>query len=83
MLEAIRNFVIEVFESHRTRKFGFIAGLCTGVSILLIGFFNTIFILLCGVIGLFVGSRFDSKDDLVEKLLRKLDEILPEKIQRC
>ena len=78
MLEAIRNFVIDIFESHRTRKFGFIAG----GAILTIGFFNTIFICLCGVIGLFVGSRFDSKDDLVEKLLHKLDEVLPEKIQR-
>lgn len=82
MLEAIKNFVIDLFESHRTRKIGFITGLITGVAILLIGFFNTLFILLCGTIGLFVGSRFDSKDDLIEKLLRKLDEILPEKIQR-
>ena len=40
------------------------------------------FIALCGLIGLFAGSRFDSKDDLVEKILMKLDEILPEKIQR-
>jgi len=82
MLEAIKNFVIDLFESHRTRKIGFITGLITGVAILLIGFFNTLFILLCGTIGLFVGSRFDSKDDLIEKILRKLDEILPEKIQR-
>lgn len=82
MFEAIKNFVIDLFESHRTRKIGFITGLATGVAILLIGFFNTLFILLCGTIGLFVGSRFDSKDDLVDKILIKLDEILPERIQR-
>ena len=82
MLEAIKNFVIDLFESHRTRKIGFITGLITGCAILLIGFFNTLFIFLCGTIGLFIGSRFDSKDDLVEKILRKLDEILPERIQR-
>lgn len=82
MLEAIKNFVIDLFESHRTRKFGFIAGLLTGGLILLIGFFNTLFIFLCGTIGLFIGSRFDSKDDLVEKILHKLDEVLPERIQR-
>lgn len=82
MLEAIKNFVVDLFESHRTRKLGFIAGLFTGVAILLIGFFNTMFIALCGLIGLFAGSRFDSKDDLVEKILIKLDKILPEKIQR-
>ncbi len=82
MIEAIKNFVIDLFESHRTRKIGFITGLITGVAILILGFFNTLFIFLCGVIGLFIGSRFDSKDDLVEKILHKLDEILPENIQR-
>ncbi|MBQ4495206.1 MAG: DUF2273 domain-containing protein [Selenomonadaceae bacterium] len=82
MIEAMKNFVIDLFESHRTRKIGFITGLITGGAILILGFFNTLFIFLCGVIGLFVGSRFDSKDDLVEKILHKLDEILPENIQR-
>ena len=82
MFDAVKNFVIDLFESHRTRKIGFITGLVTGVAILFIGFFNTLFILLCGTVGLFVGSRFDSKDDLIEKILMKLDEILPEKIQR-
>ena len=82
MLESVKNLFTEIFESHRTRKFGFVAGVVTGAAILTIGFFNTLFIFLCGVIGLFVGSRFDSKDDLVEKLIRKLDEMLPEKIQR-
>ena len=82
MFAAIKNFVIDLFESHRTRKIGFITGLITGGAILLIGFFNTLFIFLCGVAGLFIGSRFDSKDDLIEKLLMKLDEILPERIQR-
>ena len=82
MIEAMKSFVIDLFESHRTRKIGFITGLITGVAILILGFFNTLFIFFCGVIGLFVGSRLDSKDDLVEKILHKLDEILPENIQR-
>ena len=82
MLDAIKNFIIDLFESHRTRKIGFITGLITGAAILTIGFFDTFFIFICGVIGLFVGSRFDSKDDLVEKILNKLDQLLPDNIQR-
>lgn len=82
MLDAIKNFIIDLFESHRTRKIGFVTGLITGIAILTIGFFNTFFIFICGVIGLFVGSRFDSKDDLVEKILHKLDQLLPDNIQR-
>ena len=82
MLEAVKNFAEDFFSLHRTRKVGFIAGMLVGVAILVFGFFNTMFVTLCGLIGLFVGSRFDSKDDLVEKILMKLDEILPERIQR-
>ena len=82
MFDMAKNFVIDLFESHRTRKVGFVTGLILGGAVLFIGFFNTLFILLCGTVGLFVGSRFDSKDDLVEKILMKLDEVLPEKIQR-
>ena len=82
MFNAIKNFVIDMFEGHRTRKIGFVMGLLTGVAILLIGFFNTLFIALCGLIGLFAGSRFDSKDDLVDKIIAKLDAMLPERIQR-
>ena len=82
MFNAIKSFVIDMFEGHRTRKIGFVMGLFTGGAILLIGFFNTLFIALCGLIGLFAGSRFDSKDDLVDKIIAKLDAMLPEKIQR-
>lgn len=82
MREAFQNFIIDLFEGHRTRKFGFIAGFITGGAILIFGFFNTLFMFICGVIGLFIGSRFDSKDDLVEKIIRKLDDLLPERIQR-
>ena len=82
MLKLIKKIVADMFATHTTRKVGFLAGLCTGAAILLIGLFNTLFIALCGLIGLFAGSRFDSKDDLVDKIIVKLDELLPEHIQR-
>ena len=82
MLESIKKFVADFFETYCSRKVGFILGAITGVAILLFGFFKTLFVVLCGLIGLFVGSHFDGKDDLVEKLIRKLDEVLPKRIQR-
>lgn len=82
VLESAKQFFIDCFETYRPRKIGFMLGAMTGIAILLFGFFNTMFVVLCGLIGLFVGSRFDGKDDLVEKLIRKLDEMLPERIQR-
>ena len=83
VLESLKGFFDDCFTRYRTRKIGFILGMITGIAILMFGFFNTMFVVLCGLIGLFVGSRFDGKDDLVEKLIRKLDEMLPERIQRC
>lgn len=82
LLDSVKVFFDDCFTRYRTRKIGFILGMITGVAILIFGFFNTMFVVMCGLIGLFVGSRFDGKDDLVEKLIRKLDEILPERIQR-
>jgi len=82
MLESLKKFVADFFETYCSRKVGFILGAVMGVAILLFGFFNTLFVVLCGLVGLFVGSRFDSKDDLVDKLINKLDELLPERIQR-
>ncbi|MBR4384810.1 MAG: DUF2273 domain-containing protein [Selenomonadaceae bacterium] len=82
LLENVKVFFDDCFANYRTRKIGFILGMITGIAILIFGFFNTIFVVMCGLIGLFVGSRFDGKDDLVEKLIRKLDEILPKRIQR-
>ena len=77
-----RELLLRFRRARLSTKAAIVAGLVAGGAILFIGFFNTLFILLCGTIGLFIGSRFDSKDDLVEKILMKLDEILPEKIQR-
>ena len=82
MLESVKKFVVNFFDTYCSRKVGFILGAAVGVAILLFGFFNTLFVALCGLVGLFVGSRFDSKDDLVDKIINKLDELLPERIQR-
>ena len=82
MLESVKKLIVNFFDTYCSRKVGFILGAVTGVAILLFGFFNTLFVVLCGLIGLFVGSRFDSKDDLVDKIINKLDELLPENIQR-
>ena len=82
VLDAVKKFFDACFTRYRTRKIGFVLGIITGIAILIFGFFNTLFVVMCGLIGLFVGSHFDGKDDLVEKLIRKLDEVLPKRIQR-
>jgi uncharacterized membrane protein len=62
----------EAWHNHRGKLVGTILGIIIGISILLFGFFKTLFIMICGLIGLFVGKRVDEKDDLmniVEKII--------------
>jgi len=48
-------------------------GLGFGLLVLLIGFWRTIFILLCVGIGYYIGSKFDKGENFLEFL----DKILP------
>lgn len=68
----VRAFLEAVWQNHRGKLIGTILGSMIGISILLFGFFKTVFIMICGLIGLFVGKRVDDKDDLmdiVEKII--------------
>ena len=82
MWEDVKLFVSDFFETHRTRKIGFVLGVIFGAAFLIFGFFNTLFALFCGLIGLCIGARLDRGDDLIEKTLKTLEEILPERVQR-
>ena len=82
MWKDLKKYAATLFETHRTRKIGFIVGLISGIAILIFGFFNTAFAFICGLIGLYVGAKFDNGDELIDETLKKLNRILPEKFQR-
>ena len=82
MWEEVKICLAEFFETHRARKFGFVLGVTAGAAFLIFGFFNTLFALFCGLIGLYIGARLDRGDDLIEKTLKTLEEVLPERLQR-
>ena len=82
MWKDLKEFAATFFETHRTRKIGFIIGIILGIAILLFGFLNTFFTFICGLVGLYVGAKFDNGDELIDETLHKLNKILPEKFQR-
>ena len=82
MLKDFLNFVQSQFATHTNRKIGFLVGIFFGAAILTFGFFPTMFALFCGVIGLYIGSRFDEGDDLVSRTLKSIEKILPDRFQR-
>lgn len=82
MLKEVASYVKGLFETHTNRKIGFIVGVAFGAAVLIFGFLKTMFALMCGVVGLYIGSRFDDGDDLIARTLKALEEVLPERFQR-
>ena len=81
MWEEIKFLFASLFKTYTNRKIGFIGGVLVGVVIWTFGFFPTLFAFFCGVIGLYIGSRFDEGDDLISRTLRAVDKNLPEKFR--
>lgn len=55
-----------IWENHRGKFVGMVLGLVLGTAVLIFGFFKTVFVLLCGLIGLFVGKKIDDQEDLAD-----------------
>lgn len=79
MWEEVKKLVKLLFENYPNRKLGFLAGIICGVAIINFGFFQTLFAFFCGVIGLYIGSRFDDGDNLVDSTLKSLEDVVPDR----
>lgn len=67
------EIIKELWDNYRGRLIGAGLGLLVGIMFLLLGFFQTVFLLICISIGYFVGQRIDNKEDLMDIL----DRLLP------
>ncbi|MBU5426661.1 DUF2273 domain-containing protein [Tissierella pigra] len=73
MIKQILRELLEIINNNRGKFFGALAGFLVAVSILIIGFFKTLFIFLCTCIGYILGSKSYKKIDFREIL----EKILP------
>ena len=62
-----------LWENYRGRLVGSLFGLTIGAMFLILGFFQTIFLLICITAGYLLGKRIDNKEDLIDIL----DRLLP------
>lgn len=63
----------DLWRVYRGRLLGSVFGLFIGAMFLILGFLQTIFLLICISAGFFIGNKIDKKDDLLEWL----DRLLP------
>ena len=72
MKEDVKLFIEAAWENHRGKTAGTLLGLVLGIAILLFGFWNTVFVLLCAMIGLFIGIKVDRNKEIAQGLERWL-----------
>ncbi|MFC2344024.1 MAG: DUF2273 domain-containing protein [Negativicutes bacterium] len=63
MKDDIKRLIEWLWEKHRGCFMGAIFGAFVGIAILLFGFFATMFVLFCTVVGVWLGRKVDSGDD--------------------
>lgn len=63
----------DLWRVYRGRLLGSVFGLFIGAMFLILGFLQTIFLLICISAGFFIGNKIDRKEDLLEWL----DRLLP------
>ena len=55
MKENILLFLQDQWQSHRGRSAGLLLGALFGISVLIFGFWSTLFVILCAGIGMYIG----------------------------
>ncbi|WP_432643309.1 DUF2273 domain-containing protein [Acidaminococcus sp.] len=68
-----QEILLKLFMTSRWRIIGATVGLVVGILFLLLGFFQTVFLLLCIGMGFYIGYKMDAGEDLVDLL----DNLLP------
>ncbi|MBR2216662.1 MAG: DUF2273 domain-containing protein [Selenomonadaceae bacterium] len=78
MQEELKELIVNILRRHRGKAFGTLLGLFVGLCVLVFGFFQTAFVALCGLFGLFIGVKLDDEEDF----WASLQKYLPERFQR-
>lgn len=75
MKEELKSWCKNMWHAHPGRIAGGLLGVFVGSFIILIGFFHTIFILVCGIVGLLIGARIDNEDDFLQSCRKITDNL--------
>ncbi|NLB51535.1 MAG: DUF2273 domain-containing protein [Syntrophomonadaceae bacterium] len=67
----LERLLTQIFEEHRGKAIGVIIGLLAAILFLSFGFWRALFIILCIIIGYFIGKRID-EDQNFNQWIKKL-----------
>ena len=72
------QLLTEIWQHHGGKIAGMAIGLIFGFLVLFMGFFKTLFVLICVGAGFLIGKRIDEKEDIMDIL----DKLLPPSYHR-
>lgn len=72
MLKEFMGRIYNVIVSNKGRAIGLMLGFVIALSILVIGFLKTFFIVICTLLGYYIGRKFDKNENIFELLERIL-----------
>lgn len=67
--------ILKLLEEHPGKALGLIIGLVVGIIFLIVGFWKTVVFIAFVSIGLYIGKKFDSREDIKDVL----ENLIPEK----
>lgn len=67
-----KETLLNIFQNNRAKCIGAFLGLLFGISSLVVGFFKTIFIVICIVLGYYIGKKIDNRESIIEVIQRIL-----------
>jgi uncharacterized membrane protein len=67
-----KETLLNIFENNRAKCIGVLLGFLFAISSLFIGFFKTIFIVICIFLGYYIGKKIDNKESIIEVIERIL-----------
>lgn len=76
MNEELKALGKELWHEHRGKIVGTLLGAFLGASVLLFGFWKTLFVVLCALVGLLIGIRVD-RGDRITDFLSSLRDAFP------
>lgn len=69
-----KEVLLQIFQNNRGKTIGTALGLLIAVFALVIGFFKTLFLVICAFLGYYIGKKIDNKESIIEVIERILPD---------
>jgi len=78
--EEIESVVRDLWNNHRSSSLGILLGVVLAILVLIFGFWNMLFVILCAALGLYLGKRMDEGDNVIARIFEYLKNKFEERM---